>query len=300
MGKRVSNGSASAAAPKRKGRKDDSAASSGSAADLADLAKSSEVQGAISKFPWFEDFLDLYYREMESHGSASAVLDYYLPDTVAKMEWAELLHSKFPDMPGVPYMTEWSGGRTYIRGWMMAWHPQSGNKGFIYTDALKDLMTLIVAKGFQSDPNIPGVQVPVITPPNKTFFLDSEFVFPELVAGLVGVGGVHHTKNYTRAVAYHLALFLIHRMGRMDDFIASMTTEVFQSFCTIHANYVLYDDASAQIDANRGARDVYNMFFAYADICPLTTQCAWQSVLPQFLTYVNNDSMCMAVSVAII
>jgi hypothetical protein len=230
-------------------------------------ARSSPVLQSLSKYDWLERLWAWKTSELEAHGDPAAVLEHHMPTTAHKLEWATRLDDKFPANPKETYINSWEAGIQAVRPWMLSWHPQSGNRGFIYQENLQNLMVLMIANGFESDCSRPGVSVPVITQPNRAYFTEAEFNFPSLHDDMAPVGGVHHIKNYMRAVTMHFTLYGMFSIGVLDMFIAANVTTVNESFATIYANYVVYDNAAKELDVSRGLSLVFYVVCVCACLC---------------------------------
>jgi hypothetical protein len=229
--------------------------SSGDADNLAVEVAMTEVMEFMTTHEWAGKVLERYDEVMAQHGDAISFLESTMPTNQARLEHAAYLDEMFPADPNPvwPYITNWdTKGPKLLRPYHLSWHKQAGNKGFIYRDKLRNLVTLIMAKGFLTNPEIPGVELPIITNPNPAFFNPVEFEFPSLENGLVDVGGVHCVKGWTRGVGLHVFIQLLKMDGLMDTFLISCSSAKLDSFRSIYANF-LGTDAAKDMDLNRGA-----------------------------------------------
>jgi hypothetical protein len=262
--KRVSSSSGSdALGSAKKGRKPAGgrgAAEPASASDdsgLKFLASSAAVQAHLHANLWITDVLSRFDKEMVDHGGPVAYLDSVIGDPAKLLHYCNTLDTKFPENLGVEYMDQASFsvyGRKMVRPWMLAYHKQSGNKGFCYQEQLRNLIMLILVNGFETDPDSVRGKHLLIAKPDPVFFKPGELKYVEVKSGLVGALGIHHVKSWTRSVALHVTMNLLIAEDTLDTFIHASTATVCSSIASIQCNYLCYTDSVAQIDANRGRR----------------------------------------------
>lgn len=264
MGKRVSTGSAGRASKKTKDASS-SASTAASTPGNEDAVHGEAVHSFLKSHEWAVKVLERFDAEMETHGDPIAFLDSLMPTTRLKDDYAAFLDKNFPPDDNVHYAADWAPGTKHLRPYHMCWHAQSGNKGFIYLDRLKNLVLLVMAKGFLTNPSLPGVESLVIAKPQLCFFKADEFDFPAL--DKVGIGAAHTVKGWTRGVAFHVLMQLLQLTDSFNMFTESCTMDKLMSFRTIFANCVNVDTTN-QIDMNRGTCRVKNK-----GSCSLVTRC---------------------------
>ena len=121
--------------------------------------------------PWCSDVLSLFDALWEQHGEPVAILHDIIggDSKEAKQEWAGFLANTFPPDRDILYMTTWDGfspedssdlGLCFLRPFQLPFDVDAGNKGFVYREKVRNLVQLILAKGFRSNPTEPGVPRP--------------------------------------------------------------------------------------------------------------------------------------------
>jgi hypothetical protein len=258
MAKRPSSGSKKAVAATAKRAKDGSSGSDtvagGSAGSVCsglgdDVAKQ-DVQHILLMYPWLQRVIERFELEWSECEDISDIMNKHVSDPD---EWAKYLDGTFPAEGDVDYISNWdSFGQKFVRPWHFSWHPQAGNKGVVEKFQFKNLMTLMLTKGFESNPMLPGVEQPVVKPPNPIFFQSGELdSLPCISDKLLPAYSVHNVKSWTRGVAMNMVILCLKLEGLMDKYLDMIGDTKKRSFATIHVNHV-DTTRSDEIDMNRG------------------------------------------------
>lgn len=148
------------------------------------------------------------------------------------------------------YIESLTPGEHKLTLWMLNWHIQAGNKGLVIQENAKNLIKLILALGFKTDPGLPGVEQLVVCSPNPMLFVNHPDMLdsPQLKLNRPGIQSIAFVKGWTRASAALVAASIIIEMDVKD-----MDYKYRRSFRTVHA--IISDDYKNEvdrIDGNRG------------------------------------------------
>jgi len=240
MGKRASTAVARPVATPSKKCKDE---------HLAGLTP--DAKNTLNELPWVDLVMSSFDELIVSKGSMSAWLHSEFPTPEDRLKMAMALEEAFPMIPDVQYINGYSLGLHRLRIWHVNYDVAAGNKGLVQLDQLRNLVLLIICNGMKTDPLVPGTEVPVICTPNPTFWATPPS-FPEVAAGLLGVGAVAFVKCWTRCIA---ALGLAWLLVKLDLVETTRTTHplLHDSLRCLWGNLAAYSSEQAMIDANRGA-----------------------------------------------
>lgn len=176
-------GSTTASSKRRKGSLGGSSAGDSSEKRESGLSQEvSKVDKILLLNPWLTTVIERFEKEWSEFGDVTQILYHYMPDAGAQREWSAFLASTFPPDPDKKYMAshEVPFGRQYIRPYMWSWDRQHGNKGFIDKTHFKNLLTLVLTRGFNTNPDIPGTELPLICKPQDELQADGGIVCAEV------------------------------------------------------------------------------------------------------------------------
>ena len=266
MGKRGAETKKAATLKRSRGSSSGSEAfASGSAGSagtcLGEDVTKQEVQHMLLMYPWLQKVLERFESEWSQREDITDIMNSHVPDPAA---WAEYLDTTFPVDKDTDYISNWDNyGTQHARPWHFSWHPQAGNKGVVEKLQFKNLMTLILTKGFESDPTLPGVEQPVVKPPNPIFFQSGELdSLPRINDTMLPAYSVHNVKSWTRGVAMNMVILCLRLEGLIEKYLDMISHAKMCSFATIHVNHV---DTTRQdeVDMNRGRGSACLLFVPY-------------------------------------
>ncbi len=254
MGKRGRLSSSSDESSVRKTRK--------GAVDVEDWElrlRSTEAQDHIAKCSWLDPIMSLFDQEMAKYRSPEKFMCSEWPD-IKLSEWARTVEAHFPSITGIGYMTDdssWVPGRKLFRAWEVSWKLNSGNSGFIDLAKFRNLLMLVLAFGPETDPEIAGTHIPIISKPDERFSDGSGcFTGAPAPEGIMspGIHGVHTTKAYKRFLAINMAIALMIKSGTIEHYKKTYesTPGFLTRFAVMHG--LVIDKTGADLlDLNRGA-----------------------------------------------
>jgi hypothetical protein len=256
-GKRPSSGSSSGGpVPKgsrRAGKAD--AAEEPMTSRLGSMGAKAKIASAV----WWEPFIDEVNRILTIYGTPSAYLDSVWPDSTALQTYAKVAEEMFPSLPGKDYMTAigWdTPGRKLFRFWEASWKVNAGNSGWVDFERFKTIVQLIAVFGPETDPLIPGTELPLITRPNHAFGAADGPSFcgvdpTPTVLNSPGIHGVHFAKGWKRLLGTNFVVTVLHQLNLVAEFKRSTSKDVLMLFSCCHG-MVPDKDPEDLIDMNRG------------------------------------------------
>lgn len=142
----------------------------------------SKVDKILLLNPWLKQVIDRFDKEWALHGDVTQILYHHMPDAAVQLEWSTFLAETFPADPGTVYMESHASpyGRCFVRPYMWCWDRQRGNKGFIDKLHFKNLLTLVLTRGFNTDPSVPGTELPLICGPQEVLQLEGDLATDEV------------------------------------------------------------------------------------------------------------------------
>lgn len=207
----------------------------------------------IATKPWFGDALQKVDELFEKYDTMERFLSGTYGSPEARKLFSEQLMKAFPPEDGVSYMDNYNPGPKRVQLWQLSWSLQAGNRGMVVQEQAKNLIKLILACGFQTDANKPGVEQLVLCQPNPSLYDNqSECKTEELVSGLVGHQAVAFVKGWTRTNAALTAACILMDM-KVIDHIKENELAFYNTFRTCHGIVSgAYQTEAERIDANRG------------------------------------------------
>ena len=216
MGKRGSNGGASARAPKKAKNGDDG---------LAELV---DQQGdAIASLPWWDTVMDDLDSMMKKHRNMSSYFMETFPTKSARVDLATELADAFPVPDGETLSSDYSPGVKNMAIWQACFHVQGGNRGLVIAEYFKNLVQLVFLRGCRTDASkMPGVEYPVIQPLVETYF-DEKWESDKVIMDYETYEAqtVGFVKGWTRCLAFLTAAYLIIKHDLLDFYRDKMPTE---------------------------------------------------------------------------
>ena len=241
MGKRPSNGNASARAPKKTKTGDDG---------LAELVD--QQHDIISSLVWWNTVMDDLDAMMKKHRNMSSYFMETFPTMSARVELATQLADAFPLPDGETLSSDYSPGVKNIAIWQACFHVQGGNRGLIIAEYFKNLVQLVLLRGCRTDASkMPGVEYPVIQPLIESYF-DVAWESEKVIDGTFEAQTVGFVKGWTRSLAFLTCAHLIIKHDLVDFYREKMPSE-YASFCLIKA--LVPEGMQNEVDriaANRG------------------------------------------------
>ena len=223
-----------------------------------------EIQHRIATSYWWEPVIHEFDKQMQEHCSPEKFMQAEWPEHKL-MEWATLVNGYFPPTPGTSYMKDtdddWKPGRKLFRCWEVSWKMASGNAGFVSLEKFRNLFMLVLAYGPETNPEIPGTELPIITKPDVRF-TDGTASFMGIAApdGIEspGVHGIHTVKSYKRFLAINMVIAILHKTNTMESYKATQGVKpgFLERFAVMHG-HILDRDVGSLIDVNRGSRVRY-------------------------------------------
>ena len=219
---------------------------------------SDEAQSRIANSPWWDKIMAEFDAQMLKHRSPEKFMCSEWPDTKLS-DWARAVEAHFPSVGDAGYMKAddgWESGRKRFRAWEVSWKLNSGNSGFVDLPKFRNLLMLVLAFGPETDPELPGTELPIISKPDARF-TDGSGCFtgapaPKELKSL-GIHGIHTVKSYKRFLAINTAIALMIKTETVDEYKKSNESSpgFLNRFAIMHG-MVLDKDATALLDLNRG------------------------------------------------
>lgn len=245
MGKRSNSGSLPVAA-KRK---------SGAIKDEPGVTVGSDVKAAFILYPFLAKPLDLFDNLWAQHQDVVEILESLFPSEADEMTWCQWLADNFEQEPDRRYLDSCDGhdqGVVYLRPFNLSWRRESGNKGYVMQESFRNLLQLILAKGFQTDADILGTERLVCQAHDPRLVDVSAKIYSHVVEdNAMPCFSISMIKGWSRSCAMHMVLKLCCDSGIIDqykDFLADRVV----GFQTIHCNFRPYSENDDVVDLSRG------------------------------------------------
>ena len=245
--KRAASGGGSQ--PKRKNSRGDDS----KPVDTGGITIPSEVRATFVMYPFLNKVLEQFDQLWNEHQDIVAILDHLMGSNEEQLEWFQFLSESFPPENDVEYMTDFSasGGLVALRPFMLPWKRATGNKGYVMHENFRNLVQLILARGFLTSPLLPGVEALVVSEHNKRL-VDESMYSPTVEEGYLGASTFSLIKGWSRSCAMHLVLKLANHCGILNQFKDYLGDRC-QGFSTVHCNFRALSEDEDIVDINRGA-----------------------------------------------
>ena len=211
----------------------------------AGVPVSPDIKATFVVNPWLSKVLERFDAEWKQH------------QDIEELSWSKFLSDTFPAEADVEYLSENgcedTACRTYLRPFMLSWKREAGNKGYVMQESFRNLMQLILAKGFETSSDIPGVELPVCSRHHEKLIAGTQMHMPTIEDDCLGANTISMIKGWSRTCAMHLVLKLCTELGILDQYLKYLGGKA-SGFSTIHANFRPCKDSGNQdiIDMNRG------------------------------------------------
>ncbi|CAK8986676.1 unnamed protein product [Durusdinium trenchii] len=239
MGKRPSGGGGGSAKKTQKG------------SEAAALAVPQATAATFVMNPWLQKPLDAFDGLWREHQDICGILESLFPNEAAESHWAKFLAETFPDEDDVDYIAHYPAQAEMVclRPYQLSWKRDTGNKGWVMQDSFRNLLQLVLAKGFLTDPRTPGVESPVCSPHHEKLVFKKPYM-PQIEPFRLDASSVSWIKGWTRSCCLHVCVKLVVDTGILEPWLAFLG-DAKKTFSTIRANYrplALHDDP---MDMNR-------------------------------------------------
>ena len=236
MGKR-GKGKACADTPKEKrARTGDASVSPNSAVRDSDLV---------------DKCLRFFDRMMDTHKTAHKALNFIYSNPLDRMAFFRYMDYSFPATVGVTYAADLEGQVIQLRPWMLPWDVHSGEAGMSELSAQRNLVTLILTNGFESDADTVKCEKLLVLPRNRTIFKAMILPVKGVIAeGLLAAHDLSFVKGWRRSVAMNICMHIVKTLDLLDDFKLH-SPAVVASFSTMYAIVGKYKDDASAITASR-------------------------------------------------
>eukprot|EP00438_Fugacium_kawagutii_P009203 Skav234295 [mRNA] locus=scaffold2271:198567:201667:+ [translate_table: standard] len=134
---------------------------------------------------------------------------------------------------------------------MLSWRREAGNKGWVMNENFRALLQMILAKGFLTNPDVPGVEMPVCCRHHPKLVKIEDVYQPDMEDGVLPANSISMVKGWSRACAMHLVLKLCVEVQVFDQYMAYLGDRA-EGFKTIHGNLQLCIGDADPMDVNRG------------------------------------------------
>ena len=246
MGKRGSG--ASAGPPKKKTSKE-----SIKDGDTA-IQVPNDIKATFVVNPWLGKVLERFDAEWKQHQDIVLILEHFFPNEQEELAWSNFLSQTFPAESEVTYLSADemdSACQVYLRPFMLSWKREAGNKGYVMQENFRNLIQLILAKGFETSSSIAGVELPVCSEHHSKLIQHTAMHMPTIEDGCLPANSISMIKGWSRACAMHLVLKLCCEVGILDPYMKYLGDRV-KGFSTVYANFRPYKEDEDIVDINRG------------------------------------------------
>ena len=97
--------------------------------------------------------------------------------------------------------------RVCLRPYMVSWKRQCGNKGYVLMEQFRNLLRLILAKGFETNSEIAGVELPVCSVHNPKL-IDGITVWMQPIEDSLPANSISMIKGWSRVVIYGIMIWV--------------------------------------------------------------------------------------------
>ena len=183
-------------------------------------------------------------------------------DTLEKRRaFAEAIDTNFPGDPDVMHLKNYTPGAKFVRPWQVCWDELAGNRGLVLLENQRNLLILMIAKGFMSNADVHvGAEKVAFGPPIASLVGERSPVV--IRRSLSPAFEAFCTKGWTRCTTL---LFLCHstiHLGLVET-MAQHDPTIFKSYGTIHGFIPDAKDEIQRMDLNRGSLGTKNYLFVF-------------------------------------
>ena len=149
-------------------------------------------------------------------------------------------------------MNIWKPGPKSLQPWQFSWDEFAGNKGMMEHPQGRNIVTLILAYGFRSNPEDHPGAMPISLAEHNTRLDKIDYEFTKINKKLFGIQQVDEEKGWSRISCLYFVFRTLHKTpGLLEPFKKKFTGKELQSFSTITG--ILSEGSSAleRIDRNR-------------------------------------------------
>lgn len=214
----------------------------------------SDVAMQFVLHPWMGRVLEKYDSLWAQYQDVTEILDAYMGSDALKLEWFTWLSEKFPRDPDMQYLDDredFSVRRVMLRPHMCSWDKSAGNKGWVMSENFRALIQMVLAKGFLTNPDVPGVEMPVCSRHHPKLVKLGDMYQPDIEDGVLPANSISMVKGWSRVCAMHLVLKMCVEVEVFDQYMAYLGDRT-EGFCTIHATLQLCTGDADPMDVNRG------------------------------------------------
>lgn len=246
-----------------------------------------DVAATFVMHPWMNKVLEKFDQHWKTHQDVVAILESYFPSDPDQLPWGQWLATTFPLDPKVDYIDDseeykTTPGRVYLRPYMLSWRRETGNKGWVTFENFRALLQMIMAKGFLTNPEAPGVEMPVCSRHHPKL-VSCDMYQPDIEDEVLPANSISMVKGWTRACAMHLLLKLCIEIEVFDQFMSFLGDRA-EGFKTIHANFQLCVGDADPMDVNRGT----------CSLLKKNVQIVVASHVPTFLVFTPEISLSLS------
>ena len=247
MGKRGS-GASSTGPPKKKNSRENVKENETA------ISVPNDIKATFVVNPWLGKVLERFDAEWKQHQDIVTILEHFFPNEQEQLAWSNFLSEKFPAEAKVTYLSEDDmddASQVYLRPFMLSWKREAGNKGYVMQENFRNLIQLILAKGFETSSSIAGVELPVCSKHHSKLIQGTAMHMPTIEDDCLPANSISMIKGWSRACAMHLVLKLCCEVGILDMYTKYLGDKV-NGFSTVYANFRPYKEDEDIVDINRG------------------------------------------------
>ena len=142
-------------------------------------------------------------------------------DTLEKRKaFAEAIDTNFPGDPDVMHLKNYTPGAKFVRPWQVCWDELAGNRGLVLLENQRNLLILMIAKGFMSNADVHvGAEKVAFGPPVASLLGETPYVI--IKTSMCPAFDAFVTKGWTCSISL---LFLLHvalHLGLVDAMAAA-------------------------------------------------------------------------------
>ena len=229
------------------------------------------VSGQFIMHPFLSKVLDKFDSEWLKHEDACSILNALLPTVDDQSNWALWLSKTFEPSSLYNYLDSCDemedGSHVILRPFAISYEREAGCKGWCSKDQLRNLIQLILVKGFVTDPTIPGTEMLVIKEHDASALQQMCLVETAVETNSLPSYSISCVKGWTRGMAMHLTLKLADEANVLEQYL-NYLGEKKSSFASLHCLFVRPADGKDMVDINRGGfqRSVKDMLIFFTSI----------------------------------
>jgi hypothetical protein len=201
--------------------------------------------------PWWNEAMAVLDTALATSGGVSEFLDSEYKSSEEKLAFAQWLDRSFPAETGIAYAKDFSAnGALNIRLYNLCWHKDSGNKGLVVEEKMRNLVMLILARGFRTDADLYTCEKLNIICADPLLFPLGLPCMPVVHAGEMPAFSVNYVKGWTRAVAALMACHIFKTLDIVEKI--KLDAPMFETFVTVYCLKRPWMDTASSVDANLG------------------------------------------------